>query len=349
MSVIARPLAHLVALLAAALALMALASAPTATHAAEYKTFGAELSRTANSSYTCDGAIPYSFRLVPTTSCTWWGIGSAVSTAESFVVPYPGGTVRKVRVKVGAVTGRMQVVVIGLIRQSQSLANPGCCFYRRASDVFTPRANATTEIDLALPVTHALNAQTNTWDYDTLALSVLDPGVPVPASDTGDASGLGIGSAALYPAFTGGERVDTFALAGFQVLMQADIELGAEPGTGGGGGDGTAGAGTPRIARVMTPRGRVLADVICDAGGPCTGTARITARRTRATEHAARVVTLGSTRYTVAAGTRKRVTVRLSRAGRNYVKARSSRVRATLQLRNAAGTVIRSRAVTIRA
>lgn len=92
----------------------------------------------------------------------------------------------------------MQVSVIGLTRHNESTASPGCCFYHGESQVFTPRANAVAEVAVNLPVQHELNAITNAWSYDTLALTVLDPDVPVPAHSTGQyPTGLGIASGAL--------------------------------------------------------------------------------------------------------------------------------------------------------
>ncbi len=341
--------------------------------AAEYKEFGADLSRTANSTVKCGDPIPYAFAW-GSSSCTWWGIGSATDSSEAAMVPYPGGTVRRVWVKTGPVTGPMKVTVIGLIRAEGSTASPGCCFYRRESQVFTPAPNAVSEIAVNLPVRHELNPITNAWDYDVLALTVLDPSVPVPAHYTGVAnpSGLGIASASMYPALEASnpERVDTYALAEFQTLLRAELELGTAGGGGGGGitpdpqpapdpqpdpvpdpqpdpGPIAPVVGTPGIQKALVRQDKVVADLVCSAGGPCAGTATLTAKRRAQVSAAAQSLMLGKRAYRMAAGATGKVTVKLSAKGAKYVQA-NRRVPAKLILKNADGSILASKSVTLR-
>lgn len=336
------------AMLAAAL----LAIWPSAAWATETKTFGADLARPANNTTACSDPVPYAIIAPGAASCTWWGIGSVSDASESHVVPYPGGTVKRVRVKTGPVTGRMQVVVIGLIRSNASTASPGCCFFRRASQVFTPAPNAITEVPVDLPVRHELNALSNAWDYDTLALSVLDPGVPVPAHRTGAApTGLGIASGALYPGFDASapERTSPYSLPEYQVLLQADIDLAERP-------DDKAAPqpdvpeaqpGAPRIVRAVPGRRGVRADLQCPLGAVCVGDAVLVADGAKLRAKRAKQVTLGRRAYRVEAGRTGAVTVALSKRGRRAVK-RASRVRAQLVIRDAARREIARQAVTLK-
>lgn len=330
---------------------------PASAGAAEFKTFGADLNRPANNTVACSDPVPYAIIAPGAASCTWWGIGSVSDSSEAHVVPYPGGTVRKVRVKAGPVTGRMQVVVIGLIRSNASTASPGCCFFRRASQVFTPTPNAVTEVAVDLPVKHELNALSNAWDYDTLALSVLDPGVPVPAHRTGAApTGMGIASGGLYPGFDASspERTSPYALPEFQVLLQADIELGAKPDAKPGAQPATPPAVAPAPAaaapRIMGARARgngVRAQLQCPPGAVCVGDAVLTAGGAKPRAAGARAVTLGSKSFQIAAGERGTVTVRLTKSGRRYLK-RRSRVRAQLVLRDVSGRELVRRTVALK-
>jgi hypothetical protein len=336
------------AILAAAL----LAVWPAAVSAAETKTFGADLSRPANNTTACSDPVPYAIIAPGAASCTWWGIGSVSDSSESHVVPYPGGTVKRVRVKTGPVTGRMQVVVIGLIRSNASTASPGCCFFRRASQVFTPAPNAITEVPVELPVKHELNALSNAWDYDTLALSVLDPGVPVPAHRTGATpTGLGIASGALYPGFDASapERTSPYSLPEYQVLLQADIDLAERPDDAAAPQPGAPQVKpvAPRIVRAVPSRRGVRTQLQCPPGAVCVGDAVLVADGAKLRAKQGKQVTLGRRAYRVEAGKTATVTVTLSRRGRRAVR-RKSRVRAHLVLRDAARREIARRAVTLK-
>ncbi|MGA8806029.1 MAG: hypothetical protein WB866_15175 [Solirubrobacterales bacterium] len=90
--------------------------------------------------------------------------------------------------RVGLVTGPMQVVVEQALRQD----NPGdaghptyaCCQAINASQVFTPAANAITQIAVNLPIRQDIAPDPGNGLYTDqhLALSVLAPSVPIPAN-----------------------------------------------------------------------------------------------------------------------------------------------------------------------
>lgn len=343
----------------AALALIGTASANPIT-------FGADINaRTANNpGYSC--ANPG-----PDWAATWGSVGRAFTSgpcdllggidpsqnftvgSETFVVPVPEpnsfigekertGTITEVRIKTGAMPNgpaRARVTVYSATRQGMWTA---CCIGKAQSDPFTLTPNTIVRVPVSLRVSHLKPVLAVT--YDSLALTMLDGTAPFPAQMTPGPTFL----SRVYapPVAVGEERFTGGQTEAFVPLMQADVVV--DP-VGSSGGNGTSGVlGMPTFSKVTSRPGKVLADIACSATGACNGTARLVARRTAPTEHAVKTVPLGSAKYAVAAGATKRVTVKLSRAGRNYVKARSSRVRATLQLRDSSGKVIKSKAVTVR-
>jgi hypothetical protein len=223
-----------------ALATAAVAAAPAS---AATTTFGADLDALpANNARTCaygflgqteidylNYAIsmgypnPYAGQLKP--SCTWWTGGNFAGSIGA-IVPFGGGTVKRVRVKAGAITGPMQVIVIRELREGNSLALNGCCFATTAaSPVFTPTPNGVTELAVDMPVRHDLDTRTNVNTIDTLGLSVLAADVPVPAWVGGTGYDGGI-IAGLFPHYEPGtERLQGYgSVTPGQVLIQADLE-----------------------------------------------------------------------------------------------------------------------------
>lgn len=353
---------------AAALAAACLAViAPAAAQAQTTLTFGADINaRVAdNPGYSC--ANPG-----PDWAATWGSVGRAFTTgpcdvlggidpsqnfavgSETFVVPVPEpnsfigetqrtGTITEVRIKTGAMPNgpaQARVTVYSATRQGMFTA---CCIGKEQSAPFTLTPNSVVRVPVSLKVAHIKPVLAVT--YDSLALTMLDNRAPFPAQMTPGPTFL----SRVYapPVAVGEERFTGGQTEALVPLMQADVVVDPVGSNGGGGSAGVL--GMPTFSKVTSRPGRVLADIACSATGACGGTARLIARRTRATEHAAKTVTLGSAAYAITAGSTKRITVRLSKAGRNYVKARSSRVRATLQLRDSTGKVIKSTAVVVRA
>jgi hypothetical protein len=215
--------------------LVVLAAAPSSASATT--TFGANLGRAPDNPYTCGS---FGFQ-----SCSWESI--QLTTGESGFPPVGTGRISRVRVRVGSVTGPMQIVVEEALRQDNP-ADPGhptyaCCKAINLSQVFTPAPNAITTVAVNLPVRQDAAPDPNTGYYvdDHLALSVLDPNVPIPASSDGNASDGG-----WFPAWQlGQERCCPYGTAGFVILFNADWDpADSAPGTGGsppGGGGGGAG------------------------------------------------------------------------------------------------------------
>jgi hypothetical protein len=206
----------------AGLAMLALLLAAPAQSSAT--TFGADLSRTPADLGSCFEIFSYySFGTVNSPSCTFES--QNLSTGESGFPPAGKGVVTKVRVKVGPVTGPMQIVVEQALRQDNP-SDPGhptyaCCKAIQLSQVFTPSPNGITEVPVNLSVRQDISPDPSSGLYvdQHLALSVLAPDVPVPmASDpNGNVGGWS-------PAWSlGQERVDHWGFGpGATVLFNAD-------------------------------------------------------------------------------------------------------------------------------
>lgn len=179
----------------------------------------------ANNAFTCTQQ-PRPLFPIPslTETCTWVGIGTQAGNGlDGYLIPKGGGVVKTVQIKVGPVTGPMQLVVLRAMRQQDKLES-SCCFYRARSQVFTPKANSITTIRVNLRMEHSYNKSSRIWNYDSLGLSVLDPRVPMPAYATGSAGGYyDPGVAGFYPNVSGKEeiRVDGIGISGYQMLMRA--------------------------------------------------------------------------------------------------------------------------------
>lgn len=195
--------------------------------AAQAVFFGADLRRPANARFDCT-VIPSAVLPLPSGAgtCTWFSTGTATSSREGFNVPAGRGRVVRVLVKAGPVTGPMRVVVLRSVRDPLSTAAPACCRERLRSRVFTPRPNATTRIRVSFPVRNdrVPNPVSGAVSFDTLALNVLAPGVPIPAHDTGatDALTAPLGGA-FFPRLRPGQlRADVTGTLGYQVLLRAE-------------------------------------------------------------------------------------------------------------------------------
>jgi hypothetical protein len=111
--------------------------------AAQAVTFGADLGAAANNPSTCASLLA--------SSCTFY----SGAPGPSFYAPV-SGTVTRVRVKVGPVTGPMQIVVMRSLYQNR-FGDPGhpyfaCCFVQRYGPTFTPAANTVTPVSTSLPM-----------------------------------------------------------------------------------------------------------------------------------------------------------------------------------------------------
>jgi hypothetical protein len=329
-------------------AVVALACAPAAASAA---TFGADLNQPANNTATCgEGFAPFKLHYA---SCTW----NSGGPGPTFYAPAPG-TVTAVRVKVGAVTGPMQVIVVRSLYQNKA-GDPGhpyfaCCFIERYGPVFTPQSNTITTVAVNLPMieeaTPPPDDTTTNAAGDQLALSVLADNVPVPAF-VDKASGI----AAFYPAPTEATNpaptpnpLTPTTLFGGQVLMNADLDTGGAAPAGGA-------APVPAVSRLpavtlpkltIPVRGNAATVPIQCLVLNCSGLLNLQSAQLAGAAQAAakkkakkpKVLSYGTASFSIKAGTTGKVKVKLNAAGRRLVKAhKKSKVWANVRFSSGGG------------
>lgn len=346
-----------IAALAGVLAVLACVPA-----AAGALTFGTDLNQPANAPLRCEEGVLNQFTLEfnfgPFNgNCTWSSVVVGSST-ESLTAP-GSGTVTTVRVKMGPNTGPMQIDVVRfLFRQTGNPGKPelACCFLQAYGPVFEPPANAVTTVPTSLHVTveptPPPNDTTTIAATDQLALSSLNPSVQVPLFATNNGGNdLNVLSYAWYPAPTAGtvpapspNPINGFAdLSGFKVLMNADFEAagaagGGAPAGGGGGGGGAPAVGPPapalpaiNLPRLTIPvRGNTATVPIQCLVANCAGTINLQsaqqagAARAASTSKAKRpkLVSYGTAKFSLKAGTTGKVKVKLNASGRKLLKGR---------------------------
>ena len=292
------------------------------TSGAQAQTFGADLGAAANNTGTCASLLA--------TSCTFF---SGVP-GPSFYAP-ANGTVTAVRVKVGPVTGPMQIVVMRSLYQNKA-GDPGhpyfaCCFVERYGPTFTPAANSVTSVPTSLPMvedpTPPPDDTLTNARGDFLALSVLAANVPIPAN-LDNVSGYSGFAPAPTPATTPAPSPNPiFATSnglGYHVMMSADLSPGSG---GGGGGGGTNAPGTAAAPLRIAGGGQLIGTtasipLTCVLTTACEGVLRLTNGRVTAAR--TRVRLYGKKRYKIPAGKRRRVKVGLNAAGRRKLGKRSA-------------------------
>jgi len=282
-------------------------------------TFGADLQAPADNTGTCS--------LLFGNSCTFF----SGAPGPGFYAPL-SGTVTAVRVRTGNfVQGPMQILVMRSLYQN-NLADPGhpffaCCFVEQYGPIFTPGPNAVTTVPVALPMAEdpipPPNDGITNARGDFLALSVLAPNVPVPATFDNTSGYSGFAPAPdpqntpapapnpIFPSTNG---------LGYHLAMNADLTVG-------GGGPGP-------VPVTIATGGQLLGTtaaipLTCVLTTACNGTLQLrglpagAATRSRAAR--ARTGKLfGKARFRIASGQTAAVPVRLNAAGRKQVRNLSS-------------------------
>jgi hypothetical protein len=289
-----------------------------------------------------------------TGSCIWIHVPTpadvqAFGNRNISLEPPGTGTVTQVRVAVGPVTGRMQVVVMRALYENTTTPgrpNDACCFPVAASQPFTPGANTISTISVNLPVKEDATPPpediTTIADFDTLGLAVLEPGVPVPMYYTGNTSDPAdfVWNSSQPSTVTPGFTTDA---GGFFVAMSGDWTAAS---TGGGGAGGPAGAGggaVPldfgnRMSRVRNGNANVA--LRCAGNVTCIGQLLLQsaaaggAQLIKARDAAGkRPTTYGKASFRISAHGRKTLVVRLSSGGKKLLaKHRSVKVWANVKL-----------------
>jgi hypothetical protein len=118
--------------------------------------------------------------------------------------------------------------------------------------------------------------ENNIFAFDILGLSILEPGVPIPAFDSGIYSPNGPSDIIDFPASQPSASILPFDSFGYELLLQADWAAG-------GGGGGGPQPGGPPVAPPITfanptavvQGNQALIDLTCALAGPCPGRVRL--------------------------------------------------------------------------
>jgi hypothetical protein len=120
-------------------------------------------------------------------SCTWSTPANAVDPPEALTTPIGAGTITGVRIRVGALTGPMSLVIL----ESQKNLLTGavtCCEATLVTQPVMPTPNAVSPFRTNLPVETDAEGESSTSTpgmqvTDMLALAVLNDATPIPAID----------------------------------------------------------------------------------------------------------------------------------------------------------------------
>lgn len=297
-------------------------SSPAAT-----VTFGADLNRPADNPLVCGRTLIF----FTSTGCSITSVN--IATGESGFPPAGEGTVSAVRVRVGPVTGPMRIVVEQALRQDNPFEpgkpNYACCSVVAMSPVFTPTANAITQIPVNFRVRQDLTPDENGLYVDQhLALSVLDPSVPIPAALDANSS-----FSVWVPAWqsVGEQRVNPAGNSGLNVLMNADWDPVGAPAA------PVAPVAPGAVPALSIPNGQALVRnararlaLACALDTACAGRVLLQSRRANAARplvassparaKAARAVTYGSARFRIGPGKSSVLKVKLNRKGKRLMR-----------------------------
>lgn len=199
-------------------------------------TFGADLSQAPNTTIDCTGDPDGGFSITHPSSCTWAEPENPMAPSQGFVTPAGTGTITAVRIRVGATTGSMELVVL-TFEVDPTNGSASCCTAAYVSQPFTPTANSITTLNTSLPVHTDTSGEESAPPYqagDMLALSVLESGVPIPAIDelpSGAPPNEQPSDSILWPAYLQGQTAVMGGYYGYQLDMNADwVESGGSPG-----------------------------------------------------------------------------------------------------------------------
>jgi hypothetical protein len=317
---------------AIAAASLALVAAPAS---ATTMTFGADLSLTPDLSFHCPLPPPFFGPYLRPDTCTALtsGVFGGGNTLASHLVPEGSGVITKLRLREpNIVSSPLKMTVLQGLRAPQSTV-PACCTVVSESPPFTPLPNQITEITFNPPIpVHDITTVTGVYEFQAVALTATDANSVIPA-----ATAPGHASGAYYPAaLPGQERDEDMTSLGTdtQILFQVDEEMTADPTNG----VGTAPTQTPASPFAVQPlllggtpqfAGNTASiPLFCELTTACTGTLKLqnvapnTARATAAKTSAPKVY--GTTRFTIKAGKKGTIKVKLNAAGRKLFAHRKS-------------------------
>jgi hypothetical protein len=217
----------------------------------------------------------------------------------------------------------------------------GCCQQVGQSATFTPQANAITTVPVALPVRNDVTPDENDiFAFDILGLSILAPGVPIPAFDTGQyTSQTGPGDLIDFPASQPTASIQPDDAIGYLLLMNADWVPSTTTAPGGGGGGPPTTSGPPldfAQPEALVRQNDALITLTCALAGPCPGRVRLqngpapgativpAAVEPAPQAKATKLVTYAAGRFKLAGGQTGMVKARLKPKGRQLARAQAS-------------------------
>lgn len=277
----------------------------------------------------------------------------------------------------GAPAGPARLSVVEYIRDANSTADPGLAQDIADSATFTmaPGADGLVHVATNLPARSLFNANDNSYRFDTLVLTMLDNTTPIPAdlnssflsawispyvdipSSNGDLTvplpadrqGTGWGGIDPSPFYV----VGAWYTLG-EVLMQAELTINSNDGGGGGGDNGGGDGGGGNVDPLKFGRGRVAGNkvilpITCQLDSTCRGLLQLLSKGKTAANIAKKkrkkTVVYGSTRFKIPAKKKQNVKVKLTKAGRKYLRRRKS---AQLQIKATMGKQVTTGTVTIK-
>lgn len=323
-------------------------------------TFGSELSaHSSNSNVTCGdlNVFQYAGR-VGCSIYTTGNASNPADTSATHVIPFPDprvhgdqhGTITQVAFKpaLGAPSGSARLSVAEYVRDADSSKDPGLVqdIADSANFMMSPGADGIVRVATDLPARSLYDPDDNSYRFDALVLSMLDNSTPIPAdlgssflsgwispyvdipSSNGELTaplpanrqGTGCCGFGPYPFYA----VGAWPTLG-EVLMQAELTIPGPP-------PPPSAAG--RAVRIDKPRLRrdaVVLPLACTLDAACRGLlqllrpakakrngASISRGNRRRRSRAKRVY--GRARFSIPAHGRKRVKVKLTRAGKNMLR-----------------------------
>jgi hypothetical protein len=330
---------------------------------AEAVTFGANLgAHASNSNVTCgDFNI---FQYAGRVGCSVYTTGNASNpgdTSATHVIPFPDprangdqhGTITQVTFKPapGAPAGPARLSVVEYIRDANSTGDPGLAQDIADSANFTmaPGADGLVHVATNLPARSLYNPNDNSYRYDVLVVSMLDNTTPIPADLNSSFLSAWISPYVDIPSTNGeltvplpADRQGTgccgfgphpfYALGAWytlgEVLMQAELTIQQPP--------QPPPANPVKIGKPRLRGDTVILPVACALDGTCRGLLQLLSRgkgggKARKSSQSRKTTVYGRARFSIAGHAKKRLRVKLKKAGKKLLK-RSRRMRKPVRM-----------------
>jgi hypothetical protein len=198
-------------------------SVPAAPASAQTITFGASLTEAPDPEFDCAALpLPGGFA-TPPSSCVLSTPLNPSDPTQGLITPVGTGTITGVRIRVGASTGPMSLVVL---QSEKNIATQtvSCCEAVLVTQPFMPTPNTVNAFRANLPV-HTDDPGLPTADglqlTDMLALAVLNGATPIPAVNEGGSGAAPVDELGS-PAPLEGQSASMVAASGYQLDLQAD-------------------------------------------------------------------------------------------------------------------------------